>query len=71
MQAEIDVQGLVKKYSNGTEALRGINLKIRKGQFLLAGTSHARFFYIALIIFSITSETSTDFALSSTNKIKV
>ena len=40
-------------------------------RYLLAGTSPASFFYIALMIFSITSVASIAFALSSANKIKV
>lgn len=39
-------------------------------RFLLAGTSAASFFYIGLVIFSITSIFSITFALSSANKIK-
>ena len=40
-------------------------------RYLLAGTSPAGFFYIALMIFSLTSVASIAFALSSANKIKV
>jgi len=34
MTAEIQIQNLVKKYPNGAEALKGINLEIKKGLFL-------------------------------------
>jgi ABC-type phosphate/phosphonate transport system ATPase subunit len=34
MTAEIQIHELFKKYSNGTEALKGISLEIQKGQFL-------------------------------------
>lgn len=40
-------------------------------RYLLAGTSPANFFHIALIIFTLTSLLSVTFALSSANKIKV
>lgn len=40
-------------------------------RYLLAGTSSSSFFFIALLIFSITSFLSVAFALSSANKIKV
>jgi len=40
-------------------------------RFLLAGTSSSSFFYIGLLIFSITSIFSIIFALSSANKIKL
>lgn len=40
-------------------------------RYLLAGTSSANFFHIALIIFTLTSLLSVTFALSSANKIKV
>lgn len=40
-------------------------------RYLLGGTSSAGFFYIGVLIFSITSIVSVAFALSSANKIKV
>ncbi len=40
-------------------------------RYLLAGTSSAHFFHIALIIFTLTSVLSVAFALSSASKIKV
>lgn len=40
-------------------------------RYLLAGTSAANFFHIALVIFTLTSILSVTFALSSANKIKV
>ncbi len=40
-------------------------------RYLLAGTSSAIYFYIALMIFTLTSVASVTFALSSANKIKV
>ncbi|HEX2958962.1 MAG TPA: ABC transporter permease [Chitinispirillaceae bacterium] len=40
-------------------------------RYLLAGTSSSDFFYIALVIFAITSVASVTFALCSANKIKV
>lgn len=40
-------------------------------RYLLAGTSSATFFHIALLIFSVTSAVSIAFALSSANRIKV
>ncbi|NJO92185.1 MAG: ATP-binding cassette domain-containing protein, partial [Chloroflexia bacterium] len=33
MTAEIQIHNLFKKYPNGTEALKGLSLKIHKGQF--------------------------------------
>ena len=33
MTAEIQIRDLFKKYPSGTEALKGINLEIKKGQF--------------------------------------
>jgi len=40
-------------------------------RYLLGGTSSSAFFYIAIVIFAITSIASVTFALSSANKIKV
>lgn len=40
-------------------------------RFLLAGTSSASFFYIGIIIFSLTSVVSVAFALTSAEKIKI
>jgi ABC-2 type transport system permease protein len=44
---------------------------IEGNRYLLAGTSSAMFFYVGLIVFSVTSIISLTFALASSKKIKV
>lgn len=55
---------VVSRYNPITYILEG-------NRYLLAGTSTADFFFVGVLLFSITSIISVDFALSSAKKIKI
>ena len=68
MVAEIQVQELFKKYSNGTEALKGINLEIKKGQFFtLLGPNGAGKSTLVKIMTTLTTKDSGSFSIAGIN----
>lgn len=68
MTAEITIRELFKKYPNGTEALKGINLEIEKGQFLtLLGPNGAGKSTLVKIMTTLISKDSGSFCIAGIN----
>lgn len=68
MEAEIRIQNLVRRYPNGTEALKGINLDIGKGQFFtLLGPNGAGKSTLVKILTTLIRKDSGRFTLSGLN----
>jgi ABC-2 type transport system ATP-binding protein len=68
MAAEIQIQNLYKKYSSGTEALKGVTLEIRKGQFFtLLGPNGAGKSTLVKIITTLIQKDSGSFTISGIN----
>ena len=68
MVEEIQIQNLVKKYPNGTEALRGVSLEIKKGQFFtLLGPNGAGKSTLVKIITTLIQKDSGHFSISGLN----
>jgi ABC-2 type transport system permease protein len=62
---------ITAKWLLGISWFNPVTYVLEGNRYLMAGTSEAHFFYIALLIFSVSSIFSLAFALSSANKIKV
>jgi ABC-2 type transport system ATP-binding protein len=68
MSAEINIQELSKKYSNGTEALKGVTLNIRKGQFFtLLGPNGAGKSTLVKIVTTLINKDSGSFSIAGIN----
>jgi ABC-2 type transport system ATP-binding protein len=68
MTAEIQIQGLFKKYPNGTEALKGISLQIQKGQFFtLLGPNGAGKSTLVKVMTTLINKDSGDFSIAGIN----
>jgi ABC-2 type transport system ATP-binding protein len=68
MVAEIQIQNLVKKYPNGTEALKGVSLEIEKGQFFtLLGPNGAGKSTLVKIMTTLIPKDSGSFTISGIN----
>ena len=68
MVAEIQIQHLFKKYPNGTEALKGVSLEIRKGQFFaLLGPNGAGKSTLVKIMTTLIRKDSGSFTISGIN----
>jgi len=68
MAAEIQIQNLFKKYPNGTEALKGVSLEIRKGQFFtLLGPNGAGKSTLVKIMTTLIQKDSGNFTVSGIN----
>jgi ABC-2 type transport system ATP-binding protein len=68
MSAEINVQQLFKKYPNGTEALKGVNLSIQKGQFFtLLGPNGAGKSTLVKIVTTLINKDSGSFSIAGIN----
>lgn len=68
MSAEIQIHGLFKKYPNGTEALKGINLEIQKGRFFaLLGPNGAGKSTLVKILTTLIDKDAGDFFISGNN----
>jgi len=68
MTAEIQIHKLFKKYPNGTEALKGISLEIKKGQFFtLLGPNGAGKSTLIKILTTLIKKDSGDFSISGIN----
>ncbi len=65
MAAEILIHNLFKKYPNGTEALKGVNLEIEKGQFFtLLGPNGAGKSTLVKIMTTLIPKDSGSFLIS-------
>jgi ABC-2 type transport system ATP-binding protein len=68
MTVEIEIRDLSKKYPNGTLALKGINLDVRKGQFFtLLGPNGAGKSTLIKILTTLISKDSGSFVLAGIN----
>ncbi|MBN2821048.1 MAG: ABC transporter ATP-binding protein [Bacteroidales bacterium] len=68
MTAEIQIHELFKKYPNGTEALNGISLEIKKGQFFtLLGPNGAGKSTLVKILTTLINKDSGDFSIMGIN----
>lgn len=68
MAAEIQIQNLFKKYPNGTEALKGVTLEIKKGQFFtLLGPNGAGKSTLVKIMTTLIQKDSGSFTISGIN----
>ena len=68
MTVEIKITNLTKKYPNGTEALKGINLQIEKGQFFaLLGPNGAGKSTLVRILATLIQKDSGDFSMGGIN----
>jgi len=68
MEAEIQIQNLVKKYPNGTEALKGVSLEIKKGLFFtLLGPNGAGKSTLVKIMTTLIQKDSGSFTISGIN----
>ncbi len=68
MTVEIQIKNLKKKYPNGTEALKGINLEIEKGQFFaLLGPNGAGKSTLIKILTTLIQKDSGDFLIGGIN----
>jgi len=68
MAAEIEVRNLFKKYSNGTEALKGVSLDIGRGQFFtLLGPNGAGKSTLVKIMTTLISKGSGSFFIAGLN----
>ncbi len=68
MAAEILVQQLFKKYPNGTQALKGVTLEIKKGQFFtLLGPNGAGKSTLVKIMTTLINKDSGNFQISGIN----
>lgn len=68
MTAEIQVHELSKKYPNGTEALKGVNIEIQKGQFFtLLGPNGAGKSTLVKIMTTLINKDSGDFSIVGIN----
>lgn len=68
MTAEIQIQGLFKKYTNGTEALKGLSLEIQKGQFFtLLGPNGAGKSTLVKILTTLICKDSGSFSIAGIN----
>lgn len=68
MAAEIEVRNLFKKYSNGTEALKGVSLDIGRGQFFtLLGPNGAGKSTLVKIMTTLISKDSGNFLIAGLN----
>ncbi len=64
MTVEIKITNLTKKYPNGTEALKGINLQIEQGQFFaLLGANGAGKSTLVKILTTLIKKNSGDFTI--------
>ena len=71
MAAEIQIQNLVKKYPNGTEALKGVSLEIKKGQFFaLLGPNGAGKSTLVKTLTTMIRKDSGSFTISGINPEK-
>jgi ABC-2 type transport system ATP-binding protein len=71
MDVEIQIKNLRKKYPNGTEALKGINLEIDKGQFFaLLGPNGAGKSTLVKILTTLIRKDSGDFTIGGINPEK-
>lgn len=68
MTAEIQIHELFKKYPNGTEALKGVSLEIREGQFFtLLGPNGAGKSTLVKILTTLINKDSGDFSIMGIN----
>lgn len=68
MSAEIKIQELFKKYSNGKEALKGVNLDIQKGEFFtLLGPNGAGKSTLVKIVTTLINKDSGSFSIAGIN----
>ncbi len=68
MTAEIQIHGLFKKYPNGTEALKGVNLEIKKGQFFtLLGPNGAGKSTLVKVMTTLINKDSGSFTIAGIN----
>jgi len=68
MTAEVKIQNLVKRYPNGTEALKGVNLEIQKGDFFaLLGPNGAGKSTLVKIITTLIKKDSGHFLINNVN----
>lgn len=68
MTAEIQIYNLFKKYPNGTEALKGVNLEIGKGQFFtLLGPNGAGKSTLVKVMTTLIAKDSGSFIISGIN----
>jgi len=68
MTVEIQIKDLKKKYKKGTEALRGVNLEIKKGQFFtLLGPNGAGKSTLIKIVTTLIRKDSGDFLIGGIN----
>lgn len=68
MTAEIQIQNLFKKYPNGTEALKGVSLEIKKGQFFtLLGANGAGKSTLIRIMTTLIRKDSGSFLIAGLN----
>ncbi|OFX97664.1 MAG: hypothetical protein A2W90_17350 [Bacteroidetes bacterium GWF2_42_66] len=71
METEISIKNLRKKYSNGTEALKGVDLEIQKGQlFALLGPNGAGKSTLVKIMTTLIRKDSGDFSIGNINPEK-
>lgn len=64
MSVEIKITNLTKKYPNGTEALKGINLQVERGQFFaLLGPNGAGKSTLVKILTTLIQKDSGDFSI--------
>lgn len=68
MSAEIQIQEIFKKYPNGTKALNGVSLEIKKGQFFtLLGPNGAGKSTLLKVITTLIEKDSGSFKISGLN----
>ncbi len=68
MEAEIVVSNLVKSYSNGTEALKGTDLRVKKGEFFtLLGPNGAGKSTLIKVLTTLLDEDSGRFTINGIN----
>lgn len=68
MTAEIQIRDLFKRYPNGTEALKGINLEVKKGQFFtLLGPNGAGKSTLLKIMTTLIKKDSGEFSIAGIN----
>jgi ABC-2 type transport system ATP-binding protein len=68
MNAEIQIQQLIKKFPNGTEALKGVSLDIQKGQFFtLLGPNGAGKSTLVKILTTLLKKDAGSFLISGIN----
>lgn len=68
MEAEIVVSNLTKRYSNGTEALRGINLEVKKGAFFtLCGPNGAGKSTLIKVLTTLLDKDTGQFSIDGIN----